>query len=398
MSDLCARPAVSTSAKPIRVALLTDSDVFAGTERHMLDLALGLRELGAAPTLSAPQRAQIAVRGALEALPMLPIEKGGLFDPRAIQILHRALRRGQFDVLHAHNGRTHLSAALAVMLARRGACVFTQHFIEPGHTRGGGARKAAFERVHHLTNARSHRFIAISGAVSAAMTARGDAPTHRIVVVPNGIGDLGETSLKLCPTTRERYGVAADAPLLLCVARLATEKDHATLLEAFAGVRRAFPNARLWLAGDGALKNEMKRQIEALHLSEAVQMLGFVAEVPVLIAAADALVLPAPREPFGLVFLEAMALQKPVVACRGGAAPEIIVEGETGLLFSPHSPSELQQALEHLMHYPSQAKQMGKAGRERFLSHFTRDLMAQRTLDVYRQAMSATRFAVGGAA
>ncbi|RYG53670.1 hypothetical protein EON80_32475, partial [bacterium] len=200
----------------MRVLLLTDADAFAGTERHMLDLAVALREVGVSPTLSCPAGAPLAQRGERFGLANFPIEKGGLIDWNAVKILKAALKARKFDVLHAHNGRMHLSAALAILLARRGALVFTQHFIEPGHTRQRGPKSALFAKVHHFVAGRTHRFIAISNAVKQAMLQRHEAEASLIEVVPNGIGDPQQTRLTPAPETRAQYDIPHDATLLVC--------------------------------------------------------------------------------------------------------------------------------------------------------------------------------------
>lgn len=375
----------------MRILLFTDADAFAGTERHMLDLALGLRDAGHHPTLACPDGAPLFKRAEKQGLPTLAIEKGGLLDGRAIRAVVRPLRSGEFEVIHAHNGRTHLSAALATLLARRGACVFTQHFINPGHTRAQGLKSRLFSRVHRIVNARTHRFIAISGAVKNSIVARGDAPLEGIEVVANGIGDPLQATLKAPATVRARYGVEADAPLVVCAARLEVEKDHESLIQAFVGVQHHLPAARLLLAGEGELHAELQRRIEAAGLGESVQLLGFVEDALSLISAADVFVLPSPQEPFGLVFLEAMGLSKPIVASNQGAAPEIVLADECGLLVPPHDPIALEEALLLLLRDANKAQEMGRAGSARFRRHFTRDKMAARTVEVYEAALQASQ-------
>jgi glycosyltransferase involved in cell wall biosynthesis len=382
-------------SKDMRVLLLTDADAFAGTERHMLDLAVALRDVGVVPTLSCPADAPLAKRGEKVGLANFPIEKGGLIDWAAIKTLQAALKAKQFDILHAHNGRMHLSAALAILLARRGTLVFTQHFIEPGHTRTKGPKSAVFSRVHHFVAGRTHRFIAISQAVKNAMLERHEADEALIQVVPNGIGDPQLNSLTAATTVRAQYDIPATAPLLVCAARLEPEKDHASLLEAFSGVLNQHPDARLLLAGRGALEDALQADIEKRDIGQSVRLLGFVEDALSLIAAADIFVLPSPREPFGLVFIEAMGLQKPVVACNAGAAPEIVVDGKTGLLVPPGAPKAMREALEKLLSKRPLAAQMGVAGREHYLESFTREKMAQRALSVYKVALEAAKGEAG---
>jgi len=97
-----------------RIVLFTDADVFAGTERHMLDLARGVRAEGVSVALACPFPAALEEAARKEKLPVLTIQKRGLVDLAAVRTLVRLLRAGDVDIVHAHNGRTALAAALAV--------------------------------------------------------------------------------------------------------------------------------------------------------------------------------------------------------------------------------------------------------------------------------------------
>ncbi len=118
----------------------------------------------------------------------------------------------------------------------------------------------------------------------------------------------------------------------------------------------------------------------------AVALLGFRRDVAALMAACDIFVLPAPAEPFGLVLLEAMAMGKPVIAANAGGPCEIVVHGQTGLLFEPGNPQSLAAAMADLLNNPEKAKAMGAAGRKRFEDHFTAARMAAQIAAIYAAA------------
>ena len=367
---------------PLRVALFTDADVFAGTERHMLDLARGLSALGVAVTVACPSPAALEEAARRENLPTLAIPKRGLVDWGAARTLAGRLKSSETDIVHAHNGRTALAAAIAVRLAGRGRCVMTQHFLEPNHATQHGLKAAVSGKAHHWVVEKMSRILAISGAVRQAMLTRGEAPDSKITVIPNGISvpNAGNPA-----ETRRSLGLAADTPLVVCAARLEREKDIASLIQAMKIVQEAVPDARCLIAGDGSQKDELQRQIEALGLSESVTLLGFCADAASLMAAADLFVLPSLAEPFGLVLLEAMALGRPVIATRAGGPLEIVVDGETGFLVAPSSPDALAEAVQRLLADPAACLRLGENGRARFQNLFTAARMAEATLAVYRQ-------------
>ena len=369
------------SQKLPRVVLLTDADVFAGTERHMLDLARGLSALGVAVTLACPSPAALEDAARREHLPTLTIAKRGLVDWDAARLLARRLKSGETDIVHAHNGRTALAAALAVRLAGRGRCVMTQHFLTPNHATQRGPKAVLSNAAHHWVVGQMSRILAISEAVREAMLARYEAPDRKITVVPNGITapDAGNAA-----ETRQQLGISTDTPLLVCAARLEREKDIASLVSAVKIVQKSVPLVRCLIAGEGAQRSALDAQIGALGLEDSVTLLGFRTDAPALMAAADVFVLPSLAEPFGLVLLEAMALGRPVVATRAGGPVEIVVDGETGFLVPPSSPDALAGTLRTLLSDPALARRMGENGQARYEAQFTAAKMSQAILAVYQ--------------
>ena len=367
----------------LKILLLNDTGNWAGTESHILDLAIALRAQSIDAAIACPPQSPLAGRAGQ--VPTVSFEIDKLVDRRAIRQLARLLKSGRADVLHAHNGRTQLHGALAVMLARRGKLVWTQHFIAPHHVQIGGRKAAVMKRVHGAVNARTHGFIAISQAVKRAMLERNEAADARIDVVPNGIADPKYANLEDVATIRARTDAPRDAPLVVCLCRLEREKEVGVLLQAWAKVAAQRPDARLIIGGRGALQSELQTQIERENLAESARLVGFVDEPLALIKAADIVVHPAPAEPFGLVFLEAMGLGKPVVACEGGAAPEVVDEN-CGVLVAPGDSEQMARALGELLNDEARRRQLGRNGRARFEARFTRGRMAQETLAVYQKA------------
>lgn len=371
----------------LKVVLFTDADVFAGTEQHMLGLADGLSEQDVDVAIACPRPSALAERCDEIGIRVVPIDKGGLVDWAAVRKLRRLLRSGRYDIIHAHNGRTAFSGAIAVRLARRGALIATQHFLEPNHLNDRGLKAVLSQIAHRWVAHVARKFVAISQAVRAAMSERGETSPEHIVVIPNGISDpLPKVSTAPAEVRRE-WGVEADAPMVVCVARLEREKDIRTLVEAMSQVVRQVPRARCLLAGEGSLQGQIERQISQNGLGEAVRLLGFVPDASTIMSAADVFVLPSLAEPFGLVIIEAMAMARPVIATRAGGAAEIVVDQQTGLLVPPSSPDEMSRAIVSLLNHPERARALGEAGRQRFLNTYTQRRMVDEMLQLYRQAL-----------
>ena len=371
----------------MRAALFTDSDVFAGTERHILELARGLSMLGVEVALACPGDGELARRGKAAGLPVRDIPKRGKIDWRATLWLRKALRRGDFDLVHVHNGRTALIAAMAVRLGGAGRMVATQHFIEPSRVRRRGPARVVSSWLHRFVERRVDRFIAISQAVRDAMLARNDTAAGKINVVLNGIADIETAQVPPSQRVRDELGIASGKRLVAAAARLEPEKDLVTLVEAMDRVRTTCPQAICVIAGDGSERQRLQARIRELGLHESVRLIGFRKDVLGLIAAADLFVLPSLAEPFGLVILEAMALGKAVVATAAGGPLEIVAAGETGLLVAPADPAKLADAIVELIRDDDRRGRMGSAGRQRLAAYFTTGQMAAATLAVYRDVL-----------
>lgn len=197
--------------------------------------------------------------------------------------------------------------------------------------------------------------LVIANSSASAVPYRRAVP-QKVVVVHNGV-DLSEYSRDAVPrgTLRAQLGAAADEPLVLFTGNLIPRKGVDVLLRAFAQVLPEVPTARLAIAGRVPIGSPVdyraRYQALAVELGIAARahFLGFVADVPPLVADADALVLPSLQEPFGRSIIEAMALGAPVVASRVGGIPEILEDGQDGLLVAPGDVGELASALRQVL-------------------------------------------------
>lgn len=378
-----------------KVLLFTDADVFAGTERHIFDLARALRSQEVRVAVACPAPSPLAERVSSAGVDVVPVAKRGQVDWRAVRTLRRLLRRGEFDLIHAHNGRTALAAALAVRLAKRGRCVMTQHFLEPAHVTRRGLCGLVSHAIHGWLNGAVDHFIAVSRAAQDGMLRRRDAHSSRIAVVPHGIVPPDLAALPPAPQVRASLGVGADVPLVACAARLEPEKDVGSLVEAMIRVRAARPDAVCVIAGDGSCRPALERQVSAAGAGQAIRLLGFRTDVLSIVAASDLFALPSAVESFGLSVVEAMAAGKAVVATRAGGPAEVVADGETGLLVPPADPPALAAAIARLLGDSDLRHRMGRAGRERFERQFTAARMAAATAAVYRRVLGT---GVGSAA
>jgi glycosyltransferase involved in cell wall biosynthesis len=189
---------------------------------------------------------------------------------------------------------------------------------------------------------------------------------------------------------RQEFGIPADAPVVACAARLFPAKGQGDMVRAIAAVKPEFPDLRLLIIGRDDLQvmqtsytGELKALAAELGVSGNVIFTGHRPDVPELFAASDVFALPSDEEPFGLVYAEAMAMKKPVLALANGGAPEIVEHGKSGFLCAPGSHEDLVTHLTTLLRDRSLRTRMGEYGRRRVEERFTAARIAADTARLY---------------
>ena len=220
----------------MNIVLFIDTVAFAGTERHVLDLGQSLAQAGAAVVIACPAASPLTPRCLAAGLATLDVPSSLRHAVRTVKILAAELRAGRVDIIHAHNGRTHLLAVAAVKLAGCGRVVATQHFLAPNRTGRHGPKAWLAGMLHRWAEKNTATFIAISQAVKDQMLIRDDAPAEKITVVHNGTTEPEKTSAERIVALRAELGVG-DGLMVFCAARLQKEKDIPTLIKAAGDLR-----------------------------------------------------------------------------------------------------------------------------------------------------------------
>ena len=166
--------------------------------------------------------------------------------------------------------------------------------------------------------------------------------------------------------------LAFDPPTVLCLGRLVPDKGIDVALNAFAALSGRYPDLRVLIAGDGEARSDLEQQTADLGLNN-VEFLGWVPPdgVPSLINRAAIVVMPSRQDSFPMTALEAGMMARPIVATRAGGFPEMIDDGNTGLLVESEDAGALGEAIAALLANPQRATQLGQAARERVLRKFS---------------------------
>lgn len=304
----------------------------------------------------------------------------GIPDPRAIFRLVRILRRERPLVLHSHMVHANLLARLARAFAPVPVLVCTVHSIQEG----GRHRELAYRLTDPLCDLTTQ----VSRAGLARYIRVGAVPASKIRFVPNGVNpDRFRPDRDARNRLRKEMGLGTEFAWL-AVGRFEEAKDYPNMLRAFARVREARPDARLLIAGQGALRAEAEQLVAKLGLAEAVCFLGVRKDIPELMNAADAYVMSSAWEGMPMVLLEAAAVSLPVVATDVGGNREVVLDGQTGFLVPPKDHESLAGAMLRLMSLPPEVRRaMGQAGRAHVQTHYALERVVDQWEELYRELL-----------
>lgn len=311
------------------------------------------------------------------------VRSAGRFIPAAASLLGLAkyVRSRGIEILHSTD-RPRDAIACAALSRLTGAKSVIHVHVKYGDWMGRGVRWA-FGRADAL--------IGVSQFVADSLVAAGYRK-ERVHAVANAIDPAAwDPALDPAPGRRS-LGVAPGAPLIVSVARLFSWKGHAELIDAIDLVRRELPEVRLAIVGadyppGSGVSAGLQARARELGVDSNVLFVGHRNDIDSLLAASDVFALPSFEEPFGLVFAEAMAMKRPVVALDNGGTPEVVRHGDTGLLSPPGDVPALAGHLLRLLTAPALRARMGERGRREVEARFTPARLAEDVERVYRAVL-----------
>lgn len=371
-----------SSVKALHIVyLITRADELGGAQVHVLDLARCFLKRGVRVTVLAGGNGPVAAALREAGIPYMqvphlvrPIRPWD--DVRCFLELRRFFRMLEPDLVSVHSSKAGWLGRLAAYSLGI-PVIFTVHgwaFTE-GIPHG---KRLFYAWAERIAASFCNRIITVSEYDRLLALRKHIAPAARLVTIHNGVSDIPEALLA-------RPGEAVEPVRLVMVARFSPQKAHALLLEALAGLQEL--PWELELIGDGPLLPRCKRLAEQLGLAGRVRFLGERRDVAERLARAHLFVLASNYEGFPLSILEAMRAQLPVIASNVGGVCEAVIDGKTGRLVDRGNVRQLREALYELITRPMLREQWGRAGRQRFIAHFTVDQMIAKTWQVYEEVI-----------
>jgi len=351
--------------------------VAASQEGDMLDAAAGL---GVTPIV----------------IPELQREVRPLKDLTAFWKLFRLIRKQKVHVVHTHMSKAGALGRLAAWLNRTPAIVHTYHghvfegYFSPGKT----WLIACMER---LAGRLTDRVLVLSEIQRRQICERYRiVPPDKVSVVRLGF-DLAlfdsarrEAAARGRGMFREKHGIPQDAFLVGIVGRLAPIKDHGTFLLAAEQICRHQPD-RSWkfaLVGDGELRYSLEQEAQKLGIEDRIVFTGWEKEMAHVYPDLDLLVLTSRNEGTPVAVIEAMAAGRAVIATAVGGVPEVLIDGETGLLIPPQAPDVLAEKILLLAGDPDLRLRLGQKAREHVMACYDRNRLLSELERVYQELLA----------
>ena len=269
-------------------------------------------------------------------------------DVAAVLQLRRLFRRARPAIVHTHTSKAGFVGRLAAWLAGVPAVIHQPH----GHIFYGywhRPQTALFVALERIAAHWTDRIVTLTPREIDEHLERGIGRRRQYAVVPSGVPTAAlRSAAPARADARARLGLPPEAYVIAGVGRLVPIKGFDLLVAALADVVAHVPAARVLLIGDGAERDALEAQARALGVADRLCITGSVGDSIPMLAAADVLAAPSRNEGMGRVLVEAMALGLPVVGTRVGGIPDVIDDGECGLLVPPDDAAALAEALVEL--------------------------------------------------
>ncbi len=294
----------------------------------------------------------------------------GDFDPRTISQIRRLFRQEEIDLLCVNMNKDLRLGGIAARLTSSGIPII--------------ARKGMVWLKNNIRFRITYNAL-VDGIIVPSESLKGQLQEHRwlkneITVIPVGLDpeEFRPDHAEYRKWILSRHDLPEDAFIVGTASRLAEHKGHQDLLPAMARIFAEYPNARLVMVGTGVDKEMIEGIADKHGIRDKITFVGYVGEREKIIkymGGYDLFVLPSHKEPFGQVLIEAMSLERPIVACGVDGIPGVVADGQTADLVPPHSPEDLYKAIKGLIEDSQRRDRYGKNGRSRVMAQFTMDRM-----------------------
>ncbi len=363
----------------MRILHLDSGRDWRGGQQQVLLLASGLAPFKTQQHLLVQRKSALAQKLEGSGLPFTGMAFSSELSLLSLFHLSCFIRKFRPDLIHAHDSRTLGLAVLAKHWMLGWKLVASRRVIFP-------VSSNRFWRWKYLKGA--DRIIAVSNQIKNQLVREGIGSCH-VSVVYDGFPAVASEEKGSREIARHRWNIPPDEIVVGTIGSFTQEKGHEYLLRAWPKIHHAFPAARLWLVGDGPLRANLENLSRHLGANDSVHFAGFQWELTQILPIFDAFVYPSLEEGLGSTLLLAMDHNIPVCASATGGIPEVVIDGETGLLFPPGDSGALARVVVSMLEKPSLIERLVQSASEHVKKNFPVEQMVEGTSRVYRELLAS---------
>ncbi|RKY68545.1 MAG: glycosyl transferase [Candidatus Latescibacterota bacterium] len=362
----------------MRILHINSERSWRGGENQVLLLSSLLARRGHQVTIVCPPDSELAKRAVSKSIAVEFLPMRGEIDLRAGYKLARLIEKGGYEIVHCHSSHAHSMALIASKLTRIPALIVSRRVDFPVGGKGW---------LNYYKYKSVDKIIAVSNGVKQVLT-EGGIPEEKVVVIHSGIDIRRFEDIGCHRDLYEEFHLKGEEKVVGAVAALAAHKDYPNFLQAARIMADRFPQVRFLIVGEGKEAGKLKKLSAELDLKRWVIFTGFRKDIPRLLSIFDVFVVSSYLEGLCTSILDAMVAGVPVVATQAGGIPEVIKDGENGVLVPPRDPERLAGAVLRVLNDPELAHRLVETGYSR-VREFSAERMANKTEEVYRSVLKA---------
>jgi glycosyltransferase involved in cell wall biosynthesis len=373
--------------KPISILFVVDGLEFGGGERTFLQLIEGLSKERFRIYVSTSRHGIFSKVLSDKGISVNHLDLSKRVNFENIRELRKLIKTNKIDIIHSQGGRADFYARLNGRPLRPWTKVVSTIATPVEGYDVNPLRRAIYCFFDRLSERFVDRFIVVSDALRKVMIDGHNVTPDKVIRVYNGIelneyrpNNSGQSSLHI----RNEYGIGTTDVIIGAIGRLVWQKGFEYLIKALPEITKRHPAVKVIFVGDGPYRESLEMLCRQLGVEDKTIFTGYRSDIKKFLSAVDIKVIPSLAEGFPMVTLEAMAMEKPVVATSIDGITEQITDGVEGILVPPRDSDALAAAINRIIENKELARSLGFAARKRVEREFTVDTMINETEKVYR--------------
>ncbi len=371
--------------QPLNILQTCFSASWGGLELQALEISKQLKSRAHRVWLACVRGSRLEEAGRAADLNVVPLNIRGYVHPLIIAKLARFVSREGIDIIHCQHSKDIATIVPAKKLSGERCPIILSKRV--------GSYVQKKDLLHQFTYANVDRVLAISEVIRKNVVETTPVPPERVMTLHDAVDTEAFSPSRVSKhRVRREFGIDDETLVVGFVGRFSPGKGHEEFLEAASILNNKYGNIRFLVVGEASYGEQTYEQRirsmgRALKLDGVLTFTGFRKDVPDLMAAFDIFAFPSHAEAFGVVLIEAMAMERPVVSTNCDGVLDIVVDGETGIYVNPRNAQQLADAIERLGTDPELRLSMGKAGRRRVEEMFDQRKQITRIEEIYYELL-----------